>query len=209
MDIFTTVSEVTKRAQMGVREFAYDVTKMWRASRVVCVGILGVGVLRAIGPVLGLQMLGRFIDAAIGARGVGVVTSEVREYFWTMLLVVVATFGAFVAVKKFTGLSASLIQRLVRIVEPISFFLIAWPLLQSTLVWSVVVLVFRLPFRHPVITAVTSLAVAVLSLLTVSDVLTFAATRTITIGAMVTVGGASLAFGLTVAARPYFAKLLT
>ena len=175
----------------------------------MCLGIISVGVLRAVGPALVLQTLGKFVNAAIGARGVGVVTGEVHGYFWTMLAFIVVTFAAFVAVRKFTGLAESVIRRLVAVLEPLSLLAIAWPMLEGALSWVLILFLIRIPVKRPVPVAVLSAGICIVSLLTVGDVLAFTAARTMTIGSMLTVGGASLLFGLSVAARPYMSKLLT
>ncbi len=209
MDIFVTTRALADRASASANDFADDVKKLWRASRVVCLGIVGVGVLRAVGPALVLQTLGKFVNAAIGARGVGVVTGEVHGYFWTMLAFIVVTFASFVAARKFTGLAESIIRRLVAVLEPLSLLAIAWPMLEGALSWVLILFLIRIPVKRPVPVAVLSAGICIVSLLTVGDVLAFTAARTMTIGSMLTVGGASLLFGLSVAARPYMSKLLT
>lgn len=170
--------------------------------------LLAIAIVRGIGIALIFQSLEQLVDSALGARGVGVVTDEVSAAWWTTLFFVLITFAAVVAMRRLSGLSLSLVQRIVTIVQPVSLLVVAWPMLNSALTIILLLIIARGFVSHRIVVAILSALIAVLTLMTTHDILVFTATRTMTVGSMLAVGGATLYLGLTMAARPYISKML-
>lgn len=207
MDVITFVKEKQDGLVEGLNGFAANFGRLWRASKPIALAIAAGGLLRGIGIAIVFQHLGNFIDAAIGARGIGVVTSEFRADVWVFLFVLLVVYAATVFLKRLSGLSASIADRIANVALPVSLIIIAFPMLESSVSLAICLWAARGLTRNVLVVAILSAMIAGLSFLMLNDVLVFAASRTITVGTMVTIGGAELFLGLWIAARPYLAKL--
>lgn len=207
MDVLTFVKEKHEALVRNLKGFATDLGRLWRASKPITAAIAAGGLLRGIGVAIVFQHLGNVIDTAIGARGIGVVTSEFRSDVWIFLAVLLVVYLTTVCLKRMSGLSASIADRITNVALPVSLVIITFPLLEASIslvicLWAVRGLIHNRP-----VVALLSAMMAGLSFFMLNDVLVFTASRTITVGTMVMIGGAELFFGLWIAARPYFASL--
>ncbi len=207
MDVFTVVQTCTQKMTDALNNFVEDINKLIAASRLVAAGIIAIAVLRGIGLALIFQSIERFVDGAIGARGVGVVTDELTAAWWVTLIYILATYCSMAAIKRLSGLSLSIAQRIVNLIQPISLLIVAWSMLSGSLSLVVILALVRQCVSNKIPVAVISIAMAIVSLSSVHDVLIFTATRTMTVGAMLAVGGAGLFLGLWLSARPYINKI--
>lgn len=209
MDVFSVARIGHEHLVDGVNTFVNDVRKIFGASRTLVSMLFAIALVRGIGIALVFQSLEQLVDGALGARGVGVVTDALRSAWWATLCFVLITFAAVVAIRRLSGLSLSLVQRAVNVLQPVSLLVVAWPMLNAALSLMVFLIIVRAFFVNRYIVFVASASIAVLTLMSAHDILVFTATRTMTVGSMLAVGGASLYVGLTMAARPYITKILS
>lgn len=209
MDVFSVARIGHEHLVDGVNTFVNDVRKIFGASRTLVGMLFAIALVRGIGIALVFQSLEQLVDGALGARGVGVVTDALRSAWWATLCFVLITFAAVVAIRRLSGLSLSLVQRAVNVLQPVSLLVVAWPMLNAALSLMVLLVIVRAFFVNRYIVFAASASIAVLTLMSAHDILVFTATRTMTVGSMLAVGGASLYVGLTMAARPYITKILS
>jgi len=93
--------------------------------------------------------------------------------------------------------------------QPISLLVVAWPMLNSSLSVILLFLAVRWFVQNHIIVALLSSAICIATLLSAHDILVFTATRTMTVGTMLAVAGASLYFGCSVAMAPYREKIFS
>ncbi|MCR4312583.1 MAG: hypothetical protein NUV56_04855 [Candidatus Uhrbacteria bacterium] len=208
MDVFSVAQSVIQRITDATNSFVDDVRKLSSASHIVAVGIFAFALVRGVGVAIVLQSLERLVDGAIGARGIGVVTDDVQTAWWMTLFFIVMTFTSIVAIRRLSGLSLAIVQRIVAFVQPISLLIVAWPMLNGSLSVVIMLVLIRACIHHYWIVAALSGAIAVVTLLSAHDILVFTATRTMTVGTMLAISGASLYFGLSLATQPYIKKFL-
>ena len=209
MDLFSFVKNHAERIANATNLFITDVRKLSGASRAIAFGVLCIAVVRGIGAALIFQSVGNLVNAAIGARGVGVVTDDLQSAWWIMLVYFLLTFISTTMIRRLSGLSFSLVQRIVEILQPISLLVVAWPMLNSLLSVILLFLAVRWFVQNHIIVALLSSAICIATLLSAHDILVFTATRTMTLGTMLAVAGASLYFGCSVAMAPYREKIFS
>jgi len=209
MDLFSFVKNHAERIAGATNLFIADVRKLSGASRAIAFGVLCIAVVRGIGAALIFQSVGNLVNAAIGARGVGVVTDDLQSAWWIMLVYFLLTFISTTMIRRLSGLSFSLVQRIVEILQPISLLVVAWPMLNSLLSVILLFLAVRWFVQNHIIVALLSSAICIATLLSAHDILVFTATRTMTLGTMLAVAGASLYFGCSVAMAPYREKIFS
>lgn len=209
MDVFSAAQRTHEHLVDVVNAFVDDVRKITKASRIVAAILFAIAVVRGIGVALIFQSLEHLVDGALGARGVGVVTDDVSRAWWATLFFVLITFASVVAIRRLSGLSLSLVQRATSVLQAVSLLVVAWPMLNAALTIILLLVVLRALVTQRIVIAVSSALIATLTLLTAHDILVFTATRTMTVGSMLAVGGATIYFGLTMAARPYVSKMLS
>ena len=209
MDLFSFVKNHAERIANATNLFITDVRKLSGASRAIAFGVLCIAVVRGIGAALIFQSVGNLVNAAIGARGVGVVTDDLQSAWWIMLVYLVLAFTSTMMIRRLSGLSFSLVQRIVEMLQPISLLVVAWPMLNSSLSVILLFLAVRWFVQNHIIVALLSSAICIATLLSAHDILVFTATRTMTVGTMLAVAGASLYFGCSVAMAPYREKIFS
>ncbi|KKW30311.1 MAG: hypothetical protein UY72_C0015G0008 [Candidatus Uhrbacteria bacterium GW2011_GWD2_52_7] len=209
MDLFSFVKNHAERIAGATNLFIADVRKLSGASRAIAFGVLCIAVVRGIGAALIFQSVGNLVNAAIGARGVGVVTDDLQSAWWIMLVYLLLAFTSTMMIRRLSGLSFSLVQRIVEMLQPISLLVVAWPMLNSSLSVILLFLAVRWFVQNHIIVALLSSAICIATLLSAHDILVFTATRTMTVGTMLAVAGASLYFGCSVAMAPYREKIFS
>ena len=209
MDLFSFVKNHAERIAGATNLFIADVRKLSGASRAIAFGVLCIAVVRGIGAALIFQSVGNLVNAAIGARGVGVVTNDLQSAWWIMLVYLLLAFTSTMMIRRLSGLSFSLVQRIVEMLQPISLLVVAWPMLNSSLSVILLFLAVRWFVQNHIIVALLSSAICIATLLSAHDILVFTATRTMTVGTMLAVAGASLYFGCSVAMAPYREKIFS
>ena len=209
MDLFSFVKNHAERIAGATNLFIADVRKLSGASRAIAFGVLCIAVVRGIGAALIFQSVGNLVNAAIGARGVGVVTDDLQSAWWIMLVYLRLAFTSTMMIRRLSGLSFSLVQRIVEMLQPISLLVVAWPMLNSSLSVILLFLAVRWFVQNHIIVALLSSAICIATLLSAHDILVFTATRTMTVGTMLAVAGASLYFGCSVAMAPYREKIFS
>lgn len=208
MDLFSFVKDCSQSLTRSINQFTGDARKLFVATRTVAVGIFVIALVRGVGIAFTFSSMGNLIDSAIGARGVGVVTDDVQRAWWTVLACIALAYASTFAIRRLGGLSLSLTQRFVVLVQPVSLLVVAWPMLNESLSLVLMLFLARLAFHRRWVVMTLSLLMVVITIFSIHDILIFTATRTMTVGAMFAVGGTGLYFGFSIAARPYLNKLL-
>lgn len=96
------VREQTRERLMA---FGKDTGNVFQALGIWGIFFLLVQIILGLLPLFAMLTLGKTVDAMIGARGIGVVTSDVRDQMAVWLGIIVVTFIAYVFSVRFTGKS--------------------------------------------------------------------------------------------------------
>lgn len=72
--------------------------------------------------VAGVMTLGLTIDAVIGARGIGVMTTDVTSQLWRWLLILLIGFAAYMFVQRFSGKAAAVGQNIAELIFSVAMF---------------------------------------------------------------------------------------
>ncbi len=93
------------------REFRDDVRRLDTASRILAVGTVTAGVLRGLIPIAALVTLYRLTDAAIGARSIGVATSDLTHALWSFGAVSLLGLALVLGSERLRGLTGKVASR--------------------------------------------------------------------------------------------------
>lgn len=98
-----TFDELKTRVIRQVTEFGRDTGNVFHALGVWGVVFLLVELVLGLLPIMSVLTLGKTVDAMIGARGIGVVTSDVNHELIRWLVLLIAGFLAYLFSIRFTG----------------------------------------------------------------------------------------------------------
>jgi len=95
---------VTHSWQASARQYFVDFKRVFRASKGVAVFLFLSGAYIGLFPVLEFVILGGWLDALIGARGIGVWTSDVGKYLWYEIILLLLCVPSIVFSRQLDGL---------------------------------------------------------------------------------------------------------
>ncbi len=152
------------RALAQVTSFGRDAGNVFQALGLWGILFLVVELVLGLLPIFGVLTLGATVDAMIGARGVGVVTSDVNRELSRWLVMLIAGFLAYLFSIRFTGKASEVGRRLREIIIFGSLLVYSLTIQQFFLasVFLVIVMIDSL-FAHDVRVRIASLSVAILA----------------------------------------------
>ncbi|MDP2631569.1 MAG: hypothetical protein Q8P30_02245 [Candidatus Uhrbacteria bacterium] len=180
--------------RVSIRRLFSDWKRLWKASRATSVSVLVTQVILGLAPVLFLWIFSELVSALIGARGVGIFTSDVSKWFWWMILLwlcIVVSISFTKALKGFT-LDVGSRTRVALFVLSLFFLALpAGPIRVGLIVIAIVVPAF-VKLRYA--SLVTSAIVLLLTLQVLYDLVALVVHKGVLIGDGIAWGGALLVF---------------
>ncbi|MFH1712174.1 MAG: hypothetical protein ABH846_02990 [Patescibacteria group bacterium] len=195
---------VTKSWKRSAQDFFEDYKRVLRASKGVAVFLFLSGVYLGLFPILELIVLGNWIDALYGARGISVWTSDVEKYLWYEIILLLLCIPSFVFSKQLSGVVKKLNQTTREIFLIVSSALIG---LQAAPITVGAIILFIIAFafiQHQKIRWLMSSIMIFLALQPLWLLADNVVEREILTGNLITWGGALLIFTGYAALRPYF-----
>ena len=152
------------RALAQVTSFGRDAGNVFQALGLWGILFLVVELVLGLLPIFGVLTLGATVDAMIGARGVGVVTSDVNRELSRWLVMLIVGFLAYLFSARFTGKAGEVGRGLREIIIFGSLLVYSLTIQQFFLasVFLVIVMIDSL-FAHDVRVRIASLSVAILA----------------------------------------------
>ncbi|MCH8049676.1 hypothetical protein IH979_03120 [Patescibacteria group bacterium] len=194
---------VTKNWQRQARQFFADYKRVLDASKWVAVFLFATSTFLGLFPILGLSVLGSLVDALIGARGVGVWTSDVQKFLWYQIILLLAFIPALVFIGQLKGIVLRLSRSTKELALIASSFLIG---LQAAPVTVGVLVLFVIAFafvKHPKVQWIMSSIMILLAIQPLWTLANSVVEKDILVGQMISWGGALLIFTAWMALRPY------
>ncbi len=194
---------ILKKRGMVVRElvgkFVEDVRRLFRASPLFCFLVLGTGIILGAVPMMFWIELGKFIDAAFGARGIGTVTSDLTRsasLVGVAMTMMVITGFYFLQTK---ALSRQLIVIIATALILVTHLYILFPVTKAFLVFlCILALAFHI-VRQQSARIVMGGVLLLLSLSTITDILFMMTRRSFTVGMMIEYSGTILLLSVVAA----------
>ncbi len=157
-------SSTRARALAKVTGFGHDAGNIFQALGWWGIVFLLVELVLGLLPIFGLLTLGATVDAMIGARGIGVVTSDVNRELSHWLVMLMAGFSAYLFSIRFTGKASEVGRGLREIIIFGSLLVYSLTIQQFflALVFLVIIMIDSL-FAHDVRVRMASLLVAILA----------------------------------------------
>lgn len=114
-------------------EFVGDYRRLAKASMSLIVILAVVSVFLGLWPVLYLHAFAEWVDAMLGARSIGVWTSDVNKYLWQQVGLLLLCIPALTFTRQLRGLVASLSQRTRELVFIVAVVIVAGQVFPITI----------------------------------------------------------------------------
>lgn len=193
------------KAALG--QFFNDYKRLFRASKSTAVLLLISHVFIGLLPLLELITLFGLTDALIGARGIGVWTSDVTTFMWYQVGLLIVAIPALFFSSQLSGVTKRLGWTAAEAALIASLFFAALPIAPILLFALLVGAFVASYFPHKFVLLGYSVVVILLMVNNFSNVLRVTVLRGATVGEAVLLGGSLLLFSAWLALRPYLRKL--
>lgn len=199
MDVMILLKKQGVIARGYVEKFFDDVRRLFRASPIFGVLVLGTGIVLGIAPMMFWIELGKFIDAAFGARGIGTVTSDLTHSASLVGVAMTMMVVAGVYFLQTKALSRQLISIIAVGLILVTHVYILFPVTKAFFVFlCILALAFHI-VRQQSARIVMGGVLLLLSLSTITDILFMMTRRSFTVGMMMEYSGTILLLAVVAA----------
>lgn len=107
--------ENVEQSARGFERVWIDVVRLFRASKTSAAFVVGLGIALGVFPYIAASAFGHFVNAALGSRGIGTLTSEASGAMWSIAALPVIFFAFWRAVLSLSGVALSVTRRVASI----------------------------------------------------------------------------------------------